>query len=211
MIHATHLQGSAFSSLGRYEEARAWQRESLAISERVGDDAMASIAMVTFGLTLLYTGRAPESGEWLRRALATARRSGSAVQVAHVLLNLAALEGMSGNPAESFACSQEALELYREIGTPYYEGFVLGNMAEAELDLGKASDALEHVDAAIALLDPIADQIALPEALLVKGRIHLGLEEPVEARRALDRALEVFRSTGNPRSADVLELLATAE
>jgi DNA-binding SARP family transcriptional activator/tetratricopeptide (TPR) repeat protein len=209
MIHATHLQGSALSSLGRYEEARAWQRESLAISERVGDDAMASIAMVTFGLTLLYTGRAPESGEWLRRALATARRSGSAVQVAHVLLNLAALEGMSGNPAESFACSQEALELYREIGTPYYEGFVLGNMAEAELDLGRLSDALEHVDAAIALLDPIADQIALPEALLVKGRVHLGLEEPVEARRALDRALEVFRSTGNPRSADVLELLAT--
>ncbi|MFD9702401.1 BTAD domain-containing putative transcriptional regulator [Lentzea sp. NPDC059081] len=210
MIHSTHLQGSAFSSLGRYEEARAWQRESLAISKRVGDDAMASIAMVTFGLTFLYAGQVAESAEWLHRALAAARRSGSAVQVAHVLLNLAALEGMSGRPAESLACSQEALELYREIGTAYYEGFVLGNIAEAELDLGKVPDALEHVDAAIALLDPVADQIALPESLLVKGRIHLGLEEPAAARQALLRALELFRSTGNPRSAEVLDLLAAA-
>jgi tetratricopeptide (TPR) repeat protein len=127
-----------------------------------------------------------------------------------VLLNLAALEGMSGNPAESLSCSREAFELYREVGTPYYQGFVLGNMAEAELDLGKTADALEHVDAAIALLDPIADQIALPEALIVKGRIHLGLGQSGEARRALERVLEMFRVDGNPRSADVLELLATA-
>jgi len=208
LSRALHIKGIACDVSGRVEEAEAWQRESVTISERVGDHAMASIALVSVGLILLYAGKAAEAAEWLHRALAAGRRSGNAVPTAHALLNLAALEGMSGNPAESLACSEEALELYREVGSLYFEGFVLGNLAEAELDLGKLPDALEHVNAAIALLDPIADQIALPEALIVKGRVHLGLDQPDEARLALERVLEMLLTAQNPRSAEVLELLA---
>jgi tetratricopeptide (TPR) repeat protein len=109
---ALSVRGELLEEGGRYREAEAPLRESIALvdHERGAEQHMAN-AMNELGRVLINTGREAEGESELRRAIAIYLRIGDSGSTAAPLSNLSVLYGNEGRYAESAASIRQAIEI----------------------------------------------------------------------------------------------------
>ncbi|MFD0567479.1 NB-ARC domain-containing protein [Kitasatospora saccharophila] len=187
------LPGSVRELLGRYwdrrdpERAAAVYRESLEINERAGEARGAALARYFLGRALLVAA----DGEG-RPAL-----------------------GVTGDSMEVEAERQlravyaEFLGLVREDGTPEPDrrmaARALADLGRAQARCGAAVDARATLGRAVGELRE--QQAFHYEAEALESLAEL-TENAGERRGLLERAVEIYRESGNPRAAEVQALLA---
>jgi tetratricopeptide (TPR) repeat protein len=73
------------------------------------------------------------------------------------LLRLAGYELRTGEPVRALALFEEAVDDARRTGLPYWEGEALHKYGEALVALGRPTDALPHLRAALAVAERAGD------------------------------------------------------
>jgi hypothetical protein len=82
-----------------------------------------------------------------------ARESGQLTELAFGLADLAVLQARSGRERECRTLASESLSLCRRLGLGLYEIWATTALGELELGLGRASEAVEHFERQLGLLE----------------------------------------------------------
>jgi class 3 adenylate cyclase/tetratricopeptide (TPR) repeat protein len=178
---------------GDFTRALELARESLAIADEAGDDALAARALNTIGLARVHAGDAGGI-EDLRRSNERAEAGGSAFDVSTGLNNLANCLWQVGRLEEGSAVIREARALCERYG---FVGGLEWNDAELVYDSSLRGDLEQTIAGASRYLElesglryqtpPILATRA--RALLARGQVDLALADA-------ERALTAFRERG---------------
>lgn len=201
--------GLALQTLGRFGEAEAAYRESLAINERRGDVAAEIRNRSNLGLLAMNAGRYGEAIDFHTSAEELAARHAdepwSRYQVRIARLNLGAV-------LEKLGAYREGLELLRTLAEEEdAEGSELGALVQVNLgviyrNLGDPIRAVESFRGAAATYVRLGDKAGLSNAKLNLGlALHLNLRRLDEAERAYREALD-FAREANDRTEEIQDL-----
>jgi tetratricopeptide (TPR) repeat protein len=139
-------------SEGRTAQSVARLEEALALSEKLGDRPLEGDVLVNIGRATLYTGDMNRSLGFLKRAIDYARESGdrfaekSALEFAGIAL------AKSGNPNGALAAWETALRLANATGHEKQSADLHWHMAVLYGELDRRDQAIEHGQAAIAIM-----------------------------------------------------------
>jgi DNA-binding CsgD family transcriptional regulator len=187
-----------------------WLREvdsGRALVEQAIDVARAHAALGILPWLLNRVARDHAAGDRLAEAaveydeaIRLARESGQHTELAAALAGLAWMEARQGREADCRAHAAEAHALCTQIGVGLYDVWMSRALGELELGLGRAAEALPHLDASRRRLDELGvrDVDVSPAAELVDAYLRVGrIDDAYAAAAALDRDA---RSKGQPWS-----------
>jgi CHAT domain-containing protein len=192
------LLGLIASIGGRLTESLADHTLAAADFERLHEATNLARVKSLIAEDWILLGKEPEAWRVLVPALLLAPHVEPLVQRAALYQTAAfvALEAGEAGPALSFQA--EALSLARASGNPDTVVTVLRSRAVTAARLGRRAQALADLDEAgrwlAAIRDPANRRIVSGDISLVQGEILRSLAPP-QAVAALDRAVEVFRTT----------------
>jgi len=215
VAEALALEAEIAREAGRAEDAIALNRDVLAMAESSGYDLLKVDAAVGLFTPLAAMGRLDEAKGFADLAEATLERIGGdddyAARVAYFRGELAQRAG------ELDAClehQRRALQLWQNTGSPNV-GFGHHGLATALRLAGRANEALEHQQQAIAELDRVRGphHPAAAQARAGLGLVLLELDRPEQAVTALElsvtRLADAF-GANSPNLAQALTAYATA-
>lgn len=112
-LRACELMGH----IGRFTEAAPYAERSLAASERIGDDRLASDALRILSAVYARTGRLSTAIEYAERSLAYARDLKDHSRMGATLNNLGFFFRHLGRYLEARRCFEEGMAHHRQVGT----------------------------------------------------------------------------------------------
>ncbi|MFF5297554.1 AfsR/SARP family transcriptional regulator [Paractinoplanes globisporus] len=204
---ALHGLGRTYQWMGRHDEAEAYLRQALAISQEIGSP---SEVFVLNALGTLYgrLGRFRPAREHLRDALASARQSGWPIAEMHTLHNLAMLVAWHGPFDEALAYAEEALNFARRLRRTADETQALTDLGIVHTRLGRLDQAAGELDQALDRCRRMGLRIEEIRAGYNLGILHERQGRLPSAAVHLERALVLYRRTGEqPGVADALHAL----
>jgi non-specific serine/threonine protein kinase len=126
---------------GRYDEARTYAEESLAIAREHGDLPKTGDALAMMGLAALGRGDTVESRRNLEEAVAIGRQICEPMRLHQALNCLAEAESTAGDREAARTHYEEAMTLAREIGAADTIAVTQFNLARVRIDSGMADEA----------------------------------------------------------------------
>ncbi|GLY40756.1 SARP family transcriptional regulator [Amycolatopsis sp. NBRC 101858] len=191
-----------------YAAAVTDMERSASLFASLGDVRGEALAVAGLGTVARVRDRPQEALGFYRRALAGLERAGDRRGVAQVRNSLGTTYASLGSFAEAGSWLRQARELAREIDDPHREAKVLTELGTLHRDTGALPESLTCLRLALSILEELTDERCSAYALLGIGQTLLAAGEPVQARGVCDRALRVFRETGNRQGETTgLELL----
>ncbi|MGW4064026.1 BTAD domain-containing putative transcriptional regulator [Amycolatopsis sp. NPDC004747] len=195
-----------------YEAAAVDMRRSAELFLELGDVRGEALAVAGLGTVARVRDRPREALGFYRRALAGLERAGDPSGVAQMRNSIGSTYALLGSFAEAETWLHRARELAREIADPHREAKVLTELGTLHRDTGRLPESLTCLRLALSILEELDDERCSAYALLGIGQTLLAAGEPVQARGVCDRALRVFRETGNHQGETTgLELLEQAQ
>jgi DNA-binding SARP family transcriptional activator len=181
---------------GHDDDAMAFGRRSLAMSEELEHTWWKSAACAIFGTTLLQTGDQAGAVGVLERGLAVAEQAGVE---AYLLRCAAPLAAATGSPS----VLARADRLLEQATLPAGGAWLLGeesylSLAQAWLEQGDAERARAVLSPLLAVADRVPWTATLAAALALDGRALLRLGEDDQARARLLRAERIAGEHGLP-------------
>lgn len=181
---------------------------SASLFASLGDVRGEALAVAGLGTVARVRDRPEEALLCYRKALTGLERAGDRRGVAQVRNSLGTTYALTGAFAEAGSWLRRARELAREIEDPHREAKVLTELGTLHRDQGELPESLTCLRLALSILEDLDDERCSAYALLGIGQTLLAAGEPVQARGVCDRALRVFRETGNRQGETTgLELL----
>ncbi|ADJ46191.1 SARP family transcriptional regulator [Amycolatopsis mediterranei S699] len=180
-----------------YEEASQDMRRSAELFAELGDIRGEALAVAGLGTVARVRERPREALGFYRRALAGLERADDRSGVAQMRNSIGSTYALLGSFAEAETWLRRARELAREIEDPHREAKVLTELGTLHRETGRLSESLTCLRLALSILEELDDERCSAYALLGIGQTLLEAGEPVQARGVCDRALRVFRETGN--------------
>ena len=191
-------------ALGRYAEGDAWQRQALAIVDRLGDDVLAGRVLNNAGSMQYRAGRYELAIASHREALRRLERAlgPDDLELANVLNNLGAPLDAEGRYDEALAQFRRALAIYqaREGASHPDVASELDNIGAALRDLGRLDEAIASLERALAIAERAEGRDAPPVASVLENLAN-ALRDRGDTDRALallDRALAIRTATAGP-------------
>jgi class 3 adenylate cyclase/tetratricopeptide (TPR) repeat protein len=194
-------QAVAFASNGRYTEAIAGLRDSIAFCERIGDKAVRSRAWNTLGWVHGELHDFEKGIEFNQRGLELAFELGDQEITSNAQINVADFVLATG---ERERATKELEALYAALPDMHewmkwrYSQHLMHSLGEAVLAAGDANRALALADECLSLAEPTESRKNIVkgrrlrgQALIAKGKLEAAAEE-------LSKALEVAKGAGNP-------------
>lgn len=188
-----HLLANALRLAGEYHEAIAAYTHCAAFCAAEGNDREAAWNDVRRSRAERALGRLGDAERSLGRAHVTWERIGERRALAYSLYDLGRLQMAQGRDETAQATFARALTAQREIGLPY-DSQLLSDMALLELRRGDAARAASLAHQAVERAELIRNPEMLWTALFAQARVerHAGRRE--EARRLLQRSLDVIEA-----------------
>ncbi|MEU8639513.1 BTAD domain-containing putative transcriptional regulator [Amycolatopsis sp. NPDC048633] len=191
-----------------YAAAAGDMERSASLFASLGDVRGEALAVAGLGTVARIGDRPREALGFYRRALAGLERAGDRRGVAQVRNSLGTTYASLGSFTEADSWLCRARELAREIEDPHREAKVLTELGTLHRERGALPESLRCLRLALSILEELDDERCSAYALLGIGRTLLAAGEPRQARGVCDRALRVFRETGNRQGETTgLELL----
>jgi tetratricopeptide (TPR) repeat protein len=183
-----------YAEVGDFAEAERLCRDNLRRCEDMGAQQAITYGKVNLGYILTHRpGARAEAREVLREAIAECRDSNNPRLQGWALAHLAALEHLDGDGDAEEAAAREAAELLHV--SPGLEAWALGLWARALAARGRADEALDKAERAMATLERLGGMLqgeALPPLALAVARDAAGDADGAAAAIADARArLEV--------------------
>lgn len=192
---ALRQYGSLCLAYGRFTEADACLRESLALSEAASHSWEVAIASITLGIVAYERDDLAAAQDYLVRGLDIARRVGDPRLIAYGLAHLGQLTLDRGDPPQARQCFVEGLSLARETGDRYDIGLALVGLGRVALLAGQAGEAQSQLQAGQALFAEIGDLEQVARAGYYLGELALAGGD-LEAARRYFQAVVQLRATG---------------
>ncbi|MER5719669.1 tetratricopeptide repeat protein [Streptomyces sp. NPDC002132] len=188
-----HHLGAACLKLGSPGNAAAHFSQALAVSLAHGNAHAEAQDREGLARAFLELGLPEWALQHLRSALAIFRDVGDRRGQALGLRTLGRCQRKLNQLEEGHRSAREAARIFAELGSSLHS---LVTVNESLLDLGTTvPEYLERLKSRIARWDSAHSQDDRIDALEQLARIHLWLDEPQEAMRLLDQALEAARVT----------------
>ncbi|MWA07657.1 tetratricopeptide repeat protein [Streptomyces sp. BA2] len=188
-----HHLGAACLKLGSPGNAAAHFNQALAVSLAHGNAHAEAQDREGLARACLELGLPKWALQHLRSALAIFRDVGDRRGQALGLRTLGRCQRKLNQLEEGHRSAREAARIFAELGSSLDS---LGTVNESLLDLGTTvSEYLENLKSRIARWDSSLNQDDRIDSLEQLARIHLWLDEPQEAMRLLDQALDAARVT----------------
>lgn len=192
-------RGSTYWRLGRFSEAVADMRDSLAIWRTLPLQAGLGNAYNNLGLVLWETGEYDDSLRAFQNAARVMAPLANRRGLAYVANNSALVEGTLGNYASSARFFEQAARLFGELEDHLATGRARTNSARIYLKLGQPERAENAVRRGLELVKAAESPSALAEGLNLLGEVLAARGRKDEALAALRQGLSAARSAGDPR------------
>ncbi|MET8848928.1 BTAD domain-containing putative transcriptional regulator [Amycolatopsis sp. NPDC004625] len=180
-----------------YDAAARDMKRSAALFAELGDVRGEALAVAGLGTVARVRDRPREALRCYRRALAGLERAEDGSGVAQMRNSIGSTHALLGEFASAAEWLHRARALAREIEDPHREAKVLTELGTLHRDTGRLPESLTCLRLALSILEELDDERCSAYALLGIGQTLLAAGEPVQARGVCDRALRVFRETGN--------------
>jgi tetratricopeptide (TPR) repeat protein len=194
-------QALAFASHGRYNDAIAALRDTIALCERMGDNSVQSRAWNTLGWVHGELCDWEKGIEFNQRGLELAHIVGDPEITINAQINLADYAFATGEPEQA---RRELEELYASLPQLHewmkwrYSQHIMHSLGEVLLATGKAERALSLADECLALAESTETRKNIVKGRRLRGQVFLAQGKLAEAERELATALEVAKEIGNP-------------
>ncbi|MFF7637828.1 tetratricopeptide repeat protein [Kitasatospora sp. NPDC008050] len=196
-----------FHRLRAFELQDEANRLGLAAARSVADAAALARMLTDGGARLRNLNRSEEAIGLYQQALELAQVDGDRKAEAQALHGIGRSHLLAGRLPEATRCFRRDLELRESVG--YARGAALTRVVLGDVALAQHQPdlALPELTAAYQALMEINEPYEAARALAHLGRAHTALGDHQAAERVLDRAAELFCSTGSPTwEARTLEL-----
>jgi DNA-binding CsgD family transcriptional regulator/tetratricopeptide (TPR) repeat protein len=141
--------------LGRWEEARPINEETLALAERFDDECTAAETLNNLAIAEAAVGRFAEARALLDTARARADHANDGETMLRSMVNLADVLEANGEAEVAIETAQRALTLAESLGRARTQGiYAANNLTEAQISLGRWDDAIETFERATELYPP---------------------------------------------------------
>jgi tetratricopeptide (TPR) repeat protein/transcriptional regulator with XRE-family HTH domain len=208
----------AYRDLRRLDEAKECFEQALALRVELDDEVGQAWSLTGSGFVAFDLGQFSAAASHFADALAIFRavgdRHGEGIALANVGDSYRALRDFD----RAVDALEQTLALFRELNDRYGVGYTLVKLGETYSELGRQEKALDFFQRALETRRAVADRWGEAETLHKRGLVLLdGDGQRGEAEKSLRAALEIFDELGDPRSADIRDLLgevtapATAE
>ncbi len=180
-----------------YGEAHRALTRAAELFAQLGDRHGEAFAVAGLGTLGRVGDRPAEALPHYLRALDGFRAVGDGGGEAQMLGSLGAVCRVLGKPAEAAARLSAALAIARDIGDSHREAKVRTELGAVHRETGDFAAAERELAAALGILEGLHDERCTAYALLGIGETLLATGAAARARGLGERALDVFRDTGN--------------
>jgi DNA-binding SARP family transcriptional activator/Tfp pilus assembly protein PilF len=194
--HALNNLGIVSARLGRYPEASAHLRESLALFHGVGDRSGAARALTNLASAEWRQSRYAQAASYHQQALAMFREIGDPIGEARALNGLGLVDWQQGRNAQAAGHFQQALALFAELGDRSNEAHALGNLGMVVGRMGCDVQAGQYLRQALSLLRQIGDRSGAASVLTDLGSVACRQGRYQAAAHYQQQALALFRRIG---------------
>jgi DNA-binding CsgD family transcriptional regulator len=158
------------------------------------------------GLIFAWIGELDRALAMLDQLRAWLIESGEEAQLATIAFYGAAVHCWRGEPRTAMAHARETFELAEMIDSEASRGLALSAMATADAYLGNVDDAVREANESVAAFERVGWRVAASFPLTALAFLHLSLDEPAAADRALRPIVSLLESAGlgEPSSAPFL-------
>jgi class 3 adenylate cyclase/tetratricopeptide (TPR) repeat protein len=203
-----HLAGTVAAQRGDLESARARYEESLAIRERLSDQAMMAALHSNLGVVAEYSGDFQAARDYNERALAIRTEVGDrwAIGVSQNNLGMIALHQAAFHEARTRF--EESMRLHREVGDAWMVAIGHNNLGNATRGLGDLDAARAHYLQSLVAYRDYDDKWALSFLLEDIAVLAAILDRGPQAFELLGAAETLREAIGSPRGIALEEELA---
>ncbi|UOZ05050.1 BTAD domain-containing putative transcriptional regulator [Amycolatopsis sp. WQ 127309] len=170
---------------------------SAALFAELGDVRGEALAVAGLGTVARIRDRPRDALDCYGRALAGLERAGDRSGVAQLRNSIGAAHARLAEFTEAADWLGRARDLAREMGDAHREARVLTEFGTLHRDTGRLPESLACLRLALGIFEDLDDERCVAYALLGIAQTLLAVGEPVQARGVCDRALRVFRESGN--------------
>lgn len=173
ILAAHRALGTAYWRLGQLDEAELHQRAALELAE--GGQPPAELGHVLIDLANVCTLRGPEkiaeAGRLYERASKIFEEVHDPSAQSRVLMNRGLLHHYAGEIDASLQVMGEALAAAERSRSPIWIGYCSLNLGQFYAELGETAKATVALDRAWTLLDPLGDQLARQQIVMIRGMV----------------------------------------
>jgi class 3 adenylate cyclase/tetratricopeptide (TPR) repeat protein len=174
----------------------------LALTRKIGNRRMESVAVANVGLWHLKLGDLDQSRRFLEEGLRLNRLLGIREMEGHVLCSLSELALIEGEASAALRHAREALDISVKVRSRPNQSSALAVLANAEMACGKWQDAATAFAQMEALSREIAFSAGIIEAMEGTVRLALRQQKIGEAKIALERMLSTAREIAGDNRED---------
>lgn len=199
----------AYRDLRRLDEAKECFGQALAIRVELGDRVGQAWSLNGSGFVAFDLSQFDDAARHFGAALDIFRevgdRHGKGISLANLGDSCRALHDFD----RAVPALEQALRLFEEINDRYGVGYTLVKLGDTYSELDRPARALEFFQRALETRRAVGDRWGEAETLHKRGLVLLGGAGPLaDALDSLRAAFEIFDELGDPRAADVQDLLA---
>ncbi|WP_062295128.1 tetratricopeptide repeat protein [Nostoc piscinale] len=191
--------GNAYRSLGEYQRAIEFHKQSLEISRKIGDRNGVGNSLIGLGNAYDSLGEYQRAIEFFQQSLEIFREIGARDGVGKSLNNLGNAYNSLGEYQRAIEFHQQSLEIKREIGDCNGIGSSLNNLGNAYNSLGEYQRAIKFYQQSLEISREIGDRNSVGNSLIGLGNAYCSLGEYQQAIEFFQQSLEISREIGDIR------------
>ncbi|WP_139276414.1 CHAT domain-containing protein [Spirulina major] len=184
--------GLVYSNWGEYRGALNYFNQALPLLQRVGDRAGEATTLNNIGTVYHDLWDMGKALEYYEQALPLYQAVDDRAGEATLLNNMALVYSVLGQKRQALESLQQVLAIDQEIGNDRDRATTLHNIARSYSDLEDYNQALAYYDQALLLKRKVGDLDGEGQTLGNMAWVHLEQENPTDARRTIQSALDIF-------------------
>ena len=195
---ATYHLGIIAVQFGAPADSLAHFEKALRIAQNTRDAASERNCLNNLGEAYKQLGRYAEAERRYQDALTITRRIGSPHNLAMIAHNLGGVYAHTGDHEAALASYESALATFRQVEDVRNEIGTLVGMSAACRELRRADEAVELLERALALVEPMEDPLLHDEVHYAFGEVHLQQQRFPQALQSYRSALAHARRAAAP-------------
>jgi tetratricopeptide (TPR) repeat protein len=197
----------AYRELRRTDEAKECFLQARALRIEIGDRVGQAWSLTGIGFIGFDQSRFDAAALHFGEALDIFREVGDRHGEGIALANVGDAYRCLSDYDRAVDALEQALALFRDIDDGYGECYTLVKLGETYSELTRQTDALDCFQRALDTRRELGDRWGVGETLHKRGLVLFESGQPELAEESLREAFAIFDELGDPRAADVRELL----
>ena len=189
--------GTAYYSLGKYQQAIGFYQQSLAIQREIGDRNGKSLSLLNLGNVYSSLGKYQQAINFYQKSLTIQQEIGDRNGEGLSLLNLGNAYHFLGEYQQAIDYLQKSLDIQQEIGDHYGEGLSLNNLGNTYNCLGEYQQAINFYQQSLDIQQEIGDRNGEGSSLNNLGNTYNCLGEYQQAINYFQQSLEIQQEIGD--------------